>query len=145
MNCLTRFLRRITFIHTLLFTAGCAVLLAGCAAQAPDVLASYSRVGGFANLDDSLTVHRDGRVVVTRRNGQCEFVLDRSELKRLEETLDAADLAGLDSQYLPDAAGADLMEYAVTYNGRTVSAADTAVPDQLWPVLELLNQMIAAC
>jgi len=133
---------KISFLITVCLTI---VFLAGCAAQASDVLVAYTRAGGIANLNDSLTVYRDGRVTVTRRGNQCEFILDRGELKLLEETLATAGLADLDRQYLPENQGADLLEYAVTYNGRTISAQDTAVPDSLWPVLELLNQTAGKC
>ncbi|RME11383.1 MAG: hypothetical protein D6816_02170 [Bacteroidetes bacterium] len=121
------------------------ILLGGCAGQSPEPLAKYSRSGGIANLDDSLVVYQDGRTVITRRGKACELTLSESELQQLETALAAANLNALDGQYRPNGPGADLMTYAVTYDGRTVSAADTAVPDSLWPVLELFNQTAGKC
>ena len=146
MTRLTRFLTKKASIYDVLIIFGwCAVLLAGCMAQTSNVLVEYSRSGGIANLDDSLIINQDGSVVVTRRNGRCELFLDRGELKLLEETFAAANFAELDRQYLPDNQGADLLQYEIMYDGRAVAAKDGAVPDALWPALELLNQIAARC
>ena len=42
----------------------------------------------------------------------------------------------------PHQGGSDLFQYELTFQGRTVRAVDTAVPDALQPAIELLNQVV---
>ena len=63
-------------------------------------------------------------------------------MDRLVSVLNNAEFTKLRSEYLPSRKGSDLMEYIVTYKDHQVRAMDTAVPDSLWPVLELLNQIV---
>jgi hypothetical protein len=117
--------------------------LAGCGAPAsPEVIVEYRRTGGFAGLDDHLVVRADGETTLDRREERYEFELDSETMDRLLTALDNAELSQLDGEYLPSQKGGDLFECVVAYQGYTVRTGDTAVPESLWPALELLNQIV---
>ena len=56
--------------------------------------------------------------------------------------LEQIDFTALDPEYLAQGAGADLIEYQVTYKGHTVRVVDTAVPESLLPILALLDEIV---
>ena len=123
------------------------MVLAGCLASCTAIpsqgtLIEYRRTGGFAGLDDHLVVDANGRTILTRKSGRYEFTINRDTMDRLVSVLNNAEFTKLRSEYLPSRKGSDLMEYIVTYKDHQVRAMDTAVPDSLWPVLELLNQIV---
>lgn len=117
--------------------------LVGCTGTTSSgILVEYRRSGGFAGLDDRLVIEVNGQATLTRKTEHYEFVLDRDIMKQLQTLLDNVEFSKLRREYLPSRQGSDLFEYVVTYKGHTVRTMDTAVPEALWPVLELLNQII---
>lgn len=52
------------------------------------------------------------------------------------------DFTRLDEEYLPAQPGADVYDYRLTYGGHTVRMVDTAVPEDLMPILDMLNQLM---
>jgi len=84
----------------------------------------------------------NGQATLTRKAEHYEFILDRDTMNQLQTLFDDAEFSKLRREYLPSRQGSDLFEYVVTYKGHTVRTMDTAVPEALWPVLELLNQII---
>jgi len=83
-------------------------------------------------------------VVLIRKTARYEFVLPQGTLDQLKAAFDKAEFAKLNSEYLPARKGNDQIEYSVSYRGRTVRTMDTAIPDALQPVLELLDQIITS-
>lgn len=120
------------------------VFLAGCASNAPTTLLEYQRTGGIAGLDDRLVIDSAGKATLTRKGEATSFTLNADVIKALTDELEAVNFSQLDAEYLPGQAGADLFDYRLTYGGHTVHAVDTAVPEGMLPVLELLNQLIEA-
>jgi len=117
--------------------------LASCTGTSSSgMLVEYRRSGGFAGLDDRVVIQVNGQATLTRKAEHYEFVLDRDTMNQLQALFDDAEFSKLRREYLPPRQGSDLFEYVVTYNGHTVRTMDTAVPEALWPVLELLNQII---
>ena len=118
-------------------------ILASCVAMpSQGTLIEYRRTGGFVGFDDRLVVNANGRTILTRKSERYEFTISRDTMDRLMSALNSAEITKLRSEYLPSRKGSDLMEYLVTYRGHQVRTMDTAVPDSLWPVLELLNQIV---
>ena len=121
-----------------------AARLLGPIAAHGRLLVAYSRSGGIAGFDDRLDVSRAGVAVITRRGGPAvRVLLSPKELAELERVLEAADFPSLEPEYLPTWPVADGFAYAVTYRGRTVRAADDAVPSALVPVLAALDSVVA--
>lgn len=117
--------------------------LAGCTGTTSSgILVEYRRSGGFAGLDDRVVIQVNGQATLTRKAEHYEFVLDRDTMNQLQALFDDAEFSKLRREYLPSRQGSDLFEYVVMYKGHTVRTMDTAVPEALWPVLELLNQII---
>lgn len=129
-----------TYIIVIVVLAG---WLASCTGTSSSgILVEYRRSGGFAGLDDRLVIQVNGQATLTRKAEHYEFILDRDTMNQLQTLFDDAEFSKLRREYLPSRQGSDLFEYVVTYKGHTVRTMDTAVPEALWPVLELLNQII---
>jgi len=132
----------------LLATCGAPATSSSGQSAAGDVLIQYRRTGGIAGLDDRLTIQADGQAILTRKGGERQTItLDKTTLSSLQATLGEADFLELESQYQPARDIPDAFHYEVSYqvdNGRhTVAATDSSVPEQLAPVLDKLNRIIA--
>lgn len=120
-----------------------AWLLTGCAGlSGSGPLIEYRRSGGFAGSNDRLVIEEDGRAIVTRNGRQIEFTVDAETLEQLEAVFQEADYASLRREYLPAEQRSDYLDYVIAYKGQRVHTMDTAVPDELWPVIQSLNQIM---
>lgn len=120
------------------------LLLGACTPARPSgPLIEYHRTGGIAGFDDRLVIGADGAGQITQRSGSATFTLDRDALSRLTAALDQGGFGRLGKEYLPANTCCDLMEYTVTYQGRSVRTMDTAVPEALQPILAELNQLLS--
>lgn len=127
-----------------------AVALTGCATvgrgiPGPDVLVTLRQTGGFAGVDKRLTVttHGDVRLVQARpRRLEAGGKLSTQELAALRRRLVAADFPGLPRQSV-DERVIDGREFTLTYQGRTVTAGDGAIPHNLAPVIDQLTDVLA--
>lgn len=129
------------FIAMLIGVTGCT-LPTSAGVTRLDVLIEYRRSGGFAGLDDHLTIMTDGKALLIRNDQQYESMLDPERLQQLQQVLEDARFSTLEPVYLPQRQGADLIFYEIRYAGQRVRTADTAVPDVLQPVLDLLDETI---
>jgi subfamily B ATP-binding cassette protein MsbA len=107
-------------------------------AAAGEVLAEYFRSGGFAASRERIVVETTGRVIVTTNGTRREATLDPAAVADLVAAFDEAGFFGLRGEYLAE--GNDLLTYEVTYQGRTVRAMDTAVPERMLPLLRILEE-----
>lgn len=94
---------------------------------ASDVLIIYHKTGGIAGIDETLTVHGDGRLDLVSRTGSVSHDnATPDEINQLRQALDSDDFAQLAPSY--SAVGADLFVYTLTIpNGpapRTVTTMD---------------------
>ena len=142
----------------LVVIAACLVPVLGssCSSQPPpipatghSVLVIYERSGGLAGLRDHLTIYSDGHCELQRKGVELEFTLETDEVERLTDIIEEANIPALKGSYLPGSTGADLFEYAVSYQPETgkmhtVRATNGAVPDALQPVLHELNRIITS-
>lgn len=127
-------------IIAILILGGCS---AGYTKTAPSAaLIEYRRGGGFVGLDDHLVISVDGQATLTRQTKSYEFEVDSDTMDQLQTLLDNAGFRKLRGEYLPPREGSDFFEYVVTYKGHTVRTMDTAVPESLQSILELLNQIV---
>jgi heat shock protein HslJ len=107
------------------------------------VLVEFTRTGGFAGFNDALTIYQDGSAVVTRKEFTREITLTADELSMIRQLLQDASFGSLLHDYPPAAPGADYFTYTVTYEGKTVSAQDTGVPEALQPLIEELVTLVS--
>ena len=107
------------------------------------VLVEFTRTGGFAGFNDALTIYQDGSAVVTRKEFTREITLTADELSTIRLLLQDASFGSLQADYPPAASGADYFTYTVTYEGKTVAAVDTGVPESLQPLIEALGTLVS--
>lgn len=121
------------------------LLFVWCAPVNPQasVLVEFHRSGGIVGRQDNLVVRGDGTAHLSRRGAELDFTVAPDTLRQLRATLKQIDFASLRAEYLPTRPGADLFEYTVVYQGRRVRCMDTAVPDPLQPLIQLLSGLIA--
>jgi hypothetical protein len=130
------------WLFLLILLAVAAVGLASCQQADNKALIEYKRTGGFAGLDDHLIIQANGQAVLTQKGKRSEFLLERTQMEQLTTALDDANFTKLDKEYLPEQSGNDLIEYWITYKKHRVHTMDTAIPQALTPVLELLNEIV---
>lgn len=114
---------------------------------APDVLAIYHKSGGFAGIDETLTVYQGGLVELTgRRLEKPKSVkLDEPMLQPVRRMLESQEFADLEPLYRAE--GADQFTYSISArdrngNMKTVAAIDGApYPDFLGQLIVMFDQM----
>ncbi len=106
------------------------------------VLVDYERSGGFAGMLDHLVIDANGHATLTRRSGAREFDLSRDQLNQIETVFQVSGFASISENSMPGTVPPDAFTYAITYRGHRVKTADSAVPNQLQPVLEALNRLL---
>ena len=127
---------------TILLTLATLAACASASSSSPDVLIEYRRTGGFAGFDDHLVIYKDGNAILTRQEQQSEFSISPDTLLHLEDLFSQADFSDLRSEYTPDRQVADVFEYVISYQGKRVRAMDTAIPPELFPLIQALNQIV---
>jgi hypothetical protein len=112
-----------------------------------DVLAIYHKTGGFAGIDETLTVYQGGLIELTgRTSGDGKSLkLDEPMIQPLRRMLESQEFAELAPAYR--ASGADQFTYTISArdrsgNMKTVVAVDGAeYPDFLGQLIAMFNQM----
>jgi len=129
-----------------------AVILSGCLGSktppisrptVPSVLVDYYRSGGIAGIQDRLVIFDNGVTVVSGRTGNHEIELNQTDVDRIILLFDQGHFQSLEGNYSGRQGSADLIRYTITYQGKTVSAEDTAIPPSLQPVIDELNRIIS--
>ena len=125
--------------------AGCTETLPAVtnSSEAPTILIDYHRTGGIAGFDDRLVIFGNGEAVVQTRSRSSSFTVNSSELAALSSLFDKASFAGLDKKYTAQFSGNDYFTYVITYQGKSVTMQDTAIPSNLGPIIAELNRIIA--
>ncbi|MEV6985916.1 hypothetical protein AB0M95_32290 [Sphaerisporangium sp. NPDC051017] len=102
-------------------------------------LVKLQRQGGFAGVDDHVTVYTNGCARVVHRTGPAiRRCLSAADTRKLRGELKRLSLGR--SQTAPP--GADMYEYTLTYNGRSVSRY--SVPSSWRPVVRRLEKLLDA-
>ena len=120
-----------------------AVNLAACnsgAAQAASV--EFRRSGGIVGLDDRLTIDDKGHAKLTRRAGNSEFDLTQDDLTRLRAALRDASFGSIPENSRKPYLVPDEISYVIVYQGHTVKTSDTAIPEKLQSVIQVLDGIL---
>ncbi len=134
-----------------LFIIAVTILSAGCITTKipavskpapPAVFVDYHRSGGAAGLDDRLVIFDNGVAVISSKSGSREIDLNTTDIERITALFDAAQFSELQANYPAPRASADLVAYSISYHGKTVTTADTAIPPRLQIVLSVLNHLL---
>jgi hypothetical protein len=109
----------------------------------PGVFLDYQRTGGIAGVNDRLVIFDNGVSVISSRMINSEVTLNKTELDQISNLLRENKFSSLEGNYTSRRGGADLMQYTLTYRGKTIRTEDTAVPPALQPVLDEMNRILA--
>ncbi len=109
---------------------------------APAVFLDYYRTGGIAGFDDRLVIFDNGAAVVATKAGSREIVLNSSEMNKVSDLFNKAQFSMLQNNYPAPRGGADLIQYSVSYHGKTVTTEDSAIPPSLDPILNEMNRIV---
>jgi hypothetical protein len=130
-----------------------ALMLTGCLGvkapvvsrpAAPALFVDYQRTGGIAGVNDRLVIFDNGITLVSSRSTSREILLNQSNLEQISAVFDTAEFPLLEGNYTSRHGGADLKQYSITYQGRTVNTEDTAIPPSLEPVIMDMNLILSA-
>jgi hypothetical protein len=111
-------------------------------AGAANLLISYHKSGGFAGVDETLTVYDDGRIELRDKRGSTSSQAAPSDIQALQKLLTSPEFTALQLPVWPP--GADQFVYELTVPGRaqpivTVDGADN--PPVLREVIGALEQL----
>lgn len=109
---------------------------------APAVFLDYYRTGGITGIDDRLVIFDNGAAVVATKAGSREIVLNSSEMNKVSDLFTKAQFSMLQNNYPAPRGGADLIQYSVSYHGKTVTTEDSAIPPSLDPILDEMNRIV---
>lgn len=132
----------------LLATCGAPSGSSSKAAIGEGVLVDFRRTGGIAGFDDHLIIRAGGDVTLERKGGvRHVFTVDKTVVLRLQQAIEEAGFFELASQAHPAEIIPDALIYRITCqtDGRrhTVETSDGAIPQQLMPLIDELNQITA--
>lgn len=121
------------------------MLAAGCQSAPPKVLVTYSRTGGFAAMQDELTVRSDGDLALSQRGGvKKRGGAASDEIGRLRDLIGRREFAALPENIRSD--GADQFVHAIKTADKSVTTNDGAdQPQVLRDTLELLQTLMSRC
>jgi hypothetical protein len=129
-----------------------AILLSGClgvkptspsGSAPPGVFVDYQRTGGIAGVNDRVVIFDNGIAVISGRMANTEIALNQTELERIGNLFSESKFSALEGNYTSRRGGADLMQYRISYHGKTVLTEDTAIPPTLQPIIEEMNLLFA--
>ncbi|MGQ9682468.1 MAG: hypothetical protein ACUVX9_08035 [Anaerolineae bacterium] len=115
----------------------------------PPLSIEYHRTGGMATIlgsanarDDHLTIDAQGNGRLKQLSQVNTFTLDKLEMDRLVAAFEKAEFTTLDAEYLAENHRCALMDYVIVYKGHKVHAMETKIPQQLQPVIDILDRII---
>ena len=128
-----------------------AVLFSGCLGvktppvsrqEPPAVFLDYQRTGGFAGVSDRVVIFDNGVTLISTRQWNTETTFNTTELDRIGALFNETQFAALEGNYTSRRGGADMFHYSVSYHGKTVHTEDMAIPPELQPVIDEMNQIL---
>ena len=108
----------------------------------PAVLVDYHRTGGTSGVDDRLVIFTNGVAIVSGGSESSEISLNQTDLALISVLFNESQFSELQANYPAPEPASDIMTYAVTYNGKTVTAQDTDIPPSLQTIIEDLNRFL---
>jgi hypothetical protein len=113
----------------------------GASRPTGDTLVSYVKQGGFAGVDDQLTIRPDGGYELTRRgSATARGTLSAAELSQLRAVFDSAHFTQIPVKSTSTGM-ADGFTYRIGYGNYAVMAQDGAIPGDLQPVINALESI----
>lgn len=112
-------------------------------AAPPEIVIDYERTGGIAGLDDRVVIFDNGLTLISGRDVSTEIALDSPEIERIQAVFTRAGFGSLEGNYSSRRSGADVLQYRISYRGKTVIAEETVIPSSLGPVIDEMDRIIS--
>lgn len=110
--------------------------------DAEEPLVEFWRTGGFAGMNDHLVIYPDGTVSLTRKEYSSSFSLEEPDLEALVALFEESGFMNLAPQYPAPPGSADLFIYQICWQGKTVVAEDTMIPEGLQEIIGVLTALV---
>ena len=144
------FIRKRMILFTLvlfavLATSGCLWEKIPAEAQTPppEVFVDYHRTGGIVGFDDRLVIFDTGAGIVAGKTRNTEITLNQTDLDHITALFDTSGFSRLEGNYTSRRGSADLIQYSISYRGKTVKTEDSATPPALQPVIDELDRIVS--
>lgn len=111
-------------------------------ADTEEPLVEFWRTGGFAGMDDHLVILDDGSATLSRKEYTTSFSLPESALADLVTLFEQSGFINCASQYTAPTGSADLFIYQISWEGKTVVVEDTAIPEGLQEIIDVLTSLV---
>ena len=109
----------------------------------PTLFVDYQRTGGIAGVSDRMVIFDNGVMLVSSRTTSREILLNQSDLEQISAVFEAAQFPTLEGNYTSRRGGADLIQYSISFQGKTVNTEDTAIPLSLQPVINEMDRILS--
>lgn len=112
-----------------------------------DAVIIYQRSGGFAGIHEQWTIYPDGRIMAG--DGR-EWRVTPEQVERLLTEIEALGFFEMEGRYMPLNTCCDRFTYEITVRHgdtvNTVTTIDAALdaPPELWCVINVINDLVAA-
>ena len=110
--------------------------------EPPAVFVDYHRDGGIDSVSDRLVIFDNGIAVVSGRSTSTMVTLNATDIALISVLFNESEFSQLQANYSAPHNSADLMTYTISYHGKTVTAAENAIPPSLKTVVEELDRIL---
>lgn len=93
-------------------------------------------------MDDHLVVFDDGSATLSRKEYTTSFSLGGSALDDLVRLFEQSGFMNCAPQYQAPPGSADLFIYQISWQGKTVVVEDTAIPEDLQEIIDVLTSLV---
>jgi len=108
----------------------------------PSIVVDYHRTGGTTGLHDRLVIFDNGVAVISEQSTSTEVFLNATDMALISVLFNESQFSQLQTNYPAPHESADLISYAISYHGKTVTAEDSAVPPSLETIIDELNRIL---
>jgi hypothetical protein len=109
--------------------------------EPPAVFVDYHRTGGTDSVSDRLVIFDNGVAVISGPSASTEVALNSTDMALLSVLFNESEFSQLQTNYSAPRSTPDLMTYTISYHGKTVTAAETAMPPSLKTVVDELDRI----
>jgi hypothetical protein len=109
---------------------------------APAVFVDYHRTGGIAGFDDRLVIFDNGAAIVSTKTISKEIVLNTTEKETISRLFEQVQYSQLQANYPARYSGADLLQYSISFQSKTVTLEESAYPSSVQLVIDELDRIV---
>ncbi len=93
--------------------------------------------------EEKLVLFENRRATLTRSDGEVFFAVEQAIFDEVNQQLQQIDFSSLQPEYHPEDTCCNLSEFKVIYHGQEVRMTETAVPEQLQALVNVLTGLVA--